>query len=60
MAMYSQKAQKKIGKVMREGYKGELHSGSKEGPIVTNPDQMKAIAVSEAKKKGLKVPTRKK
>ena len=33
---------------MREGYAGKLHSGSKHGPIVTNPSQMKAIAMSEA------------
>ena len=60
MAKYSKKAEKKIGKVMKEGYSGELHSGSKEGPIVTKPSQMKAIALSEARKKGMKVPKRKK
>ncbi len=41
---------KKIAKVMREGYAGKLHSGSKNGPIVTNRKQMQAIAESEAKK----------
>lgn len=41
-------AQKKVGKVMREGYEGKLHSGSKKGPLVTNPKQMQAIAMSEA------------
>jgi hypothetical protein len=41
-------AQKKASKVMREGYEGKLHSGSKKGPLVTNPAQMKAIAMSEA------------
>lgn len=41
-------AEKKVSKVMREGYAGKLHSGSKHGPIVTNPSQMKAIAMSEA------------
>lgn len=56
---YSKKAEKKISKVMKEGYEGKLHSGSKKGPIVTNPKQMKAIAISEAKEKGLKVPKRK-
>jgi hypothetical protein len=40
--------QKKFAKVMREGYAGKLHSGSKKGPKVTNPRQMKAIAASEA------------
>lgn len=54
MAKYSKAAEKKIGKVMREGYEGKLHSGSKSGPIVTKPSQMKAIAISEARRKGLK------
>lgn len=53
---YSKKAADKISKVMKEGYKGNLHSGSKKGPIVTNPAQMKAIALSEARKKGFKTP----
>lgn len=38
----------KMGKVMGEFSKGELHSGSKSGPKVTNPRQAKAIAMSEA------------
>lgn len=46
--MTKTKAEKKVSKVMREGYSGKLHSGSKKGPIVTNPAQMKAIAMSEA------------
>jgi len=57
---YSKKAETKISKVMREGYSGKLHSGSKKGPIVTNPKQMKAIAISEARNKGEKVPKRRK
>lgn len=46
----------KVRKVMKEGYEGKLHSGSKKGPIVKNPAQMKAIAMSEAgiKRKPLK------
>ena len=60
MAKYSKKAEKKISKVMREGYEGKLHSGSKKGPLVTNPSQMKAIALSEARKKGLKTPKKRK
>lgn len=40
------KGQEKVEVVMREGYAGRLHSGS--GQIVTNPAQMKAIAMSEA------------
>jgi len=44
------KAEKKITKVMREYKAGELHSGSKKGPKVTNPKQAIAIALSEAGK----------
>jgi len=43
------KSQKKIGKVMREFKSGELHSG-KSGPVVKNPKQAIAIALSEAGK----------
>ncbi len=37
----------KVGKVMREYKSGTLHSG-KGGPIVKNPKQALAIALSEA------------
>ena len=40
---------KKVGAVMREFKKGELHSGKK-GPVVKNPKQAIAIALSEARK----------
>jgi Family of unknown function (DUF6496) len=40
----------KIAKVMREFGHGELHSGSKKGPVVTNPKQAVAIALSEQRK----------
>jgi hypothetical protein len=40
----------KIAKVMREYKKGELHSGSKKGPKVTNPKQAMAIALSESRR----------
>ena len=33
---------------MHKFAKGKLHSGSKKGPIVTNPKQAVAIALSEA------------
>lgn len=46
--MKKSKGQKKVKKVMKEFSKGELHSGSKSGPVVTNPQQAKAIAMSEA------------
>lgn len=45
------KEQRKVKKVMTEFKKGELHSGSKSGPLVTNPKQGIAIALSEARKK---------
>jgi hypothetical protein len=41
------KAQKKVGKVMGEYKEGTLHSG-KGGPVVKNPKQAVAIALSEA------------
>jgi len=40
----------KMGKVMREYGDRELRSGSKEGPVVTNPKQALAIAYSEGRK----------
>jgi hypothetical protein len=46
--MAKTKPEKKVSKVMKEGYAGKLHSGSKKGSLVTNPAQMKAIAMSEA------------
>jgi hypothetical protein len=44
------KAAKKTAKVMHEFKAGTLHSGSKKGPVVKNPKQAIAIALSEAKK----------
>jgi hypothetical protein len=41
------KAQKKVGSVMREFKAGKLHSGKK-GPVVKNPKQAIAIALSES------------
>ena len=38
----------KVGKVLREFKKGELHSGSKKGPKVTSHEQALAIALREA------------
>jgi len=59
MAKESKKSQKKIKKVMHEFKEGKLHSGSKKGPVVTSPKQALAISLSEARKKGMKVPARK-
>lgn len=45
--MKEKRKEKKIKKVMHEFKEGELHSGSKKGPIVTNPI---AISLNEARK----------
>lgn len=39
---------KKLEKVFHEAKEGTLRSGSKNGPVVTNPKQVQAIALSEA------------
>lgn len=57
--MKKSKGQKKISKVMKEFERGELHSGSKKGPEVKNPKQAVAIALSEARKAGAKIPKKK-
>jgi len=46
----------KVGKVMREYKEGKLHSGSKKGPVVKSREQAVAIALSEARKAGEKIP----
>lgn len=38
----------KVGKVMGEFKRGELHSGSKKGPMVKSRKQAVAIGMSEA------------
>ncbi|WP_312765200.1 DUF6496 domain-containing protein [Epilithonimonas sp.] len=55
---YSDKAQDKVGKVMKEFKEGKLKSGS--GDKVTSRKQAIAIGISEAKEEGLKVPKQKK
>lgn len=53
------KGQKKIHKVMKEAKEGKLHSGSKNGPIVKDHKQAVAIALSEARKSGSRIPKKK-
>jgi hypothetical protein len=53
------KGKGKVEKVMREYKEGKLHSGSKKGPQVKNPKQAIAIALSEARKTGAKIPKKK-
>lgn len=56
MAKKMSKGKKKVEKVMKEYKSGELHSGSKSGPVVKSRKQAVAIALSEARKAGAKVP----
>lgn len=60
MAKESKKTQAKVKHVMHGMKEGKLHSGSKKGPIVSDPKQGIAIALSEARHKGIKVPPKKK
>ena len=57
MAKYSKKASDKVEKVMHEKKQGTLRSGS--GKKVTSRKQAIAIALSEARKSGAKVPAKK-
>ena len=43
-------AKSKVKKEMHKFKEGDLHSGSKKGPVVSNPKQAIAIALSEAGK----------
>jgi hypothetical protein len=54
---YGKKAQDKVEKSMHEMKQGDLKSGS--GKKVTNPKQAIAIGLSEARKEGGKVPSKK-
>jgi hypothetical protein len=57
MAQRSIKGKSKIAKVMREKKHGTLKSGS--GHKVTSRKQAVAIALSEARKSGAKIPKKK-
>jgi hypothetical protein len=52
---YSPSAGKQVETEMREMHQGKLKSG-RSGKKVTNPKQAIAIGLSEARKKGAKVP----
>jgi len=56
MKKSTSKDKEKIKKVMSEFSHGKLHSGSKKGPLVENKKQAVAIAISEARKAGSKIP----
>jgi len=58
MAKYSKKAQATIARAVRKMKTGKLKSGS--GDVVTDSKQAIAIGISEAAKKGYKVPKQKK
>lgn len=55
MAKYGKKTQAHMDKVMDKWEKGELKSG-KSGKTVKSQEQAVAIGLSEARKKGFKVP----
>jgi hypothetical protein len=55
---YSPAAGKQVETEMHEMHEGKLKSG-RSGKKVTNPKQAIAIALSEARKKGAKVPDKK-
>ena len=54
---YGRKAQEKVEKAMHERKQGTLRSGS--GKKVTSRDQAIAIGLSEARREGGKVPSKK-
>ena len=58
MPKYGEKASSKVEKAMHERKAGTLRSGS--GQKVTSRKQAIAIGLSEARKSGAKVPSRKK
>lgn len=58
MAKYGKKAQDSVEEAMHKFKQGKLKSGSS-GKTVKNPKQAIAIGLSEARKKGAKVPPEK-
>ena len=55
MARYGKKAQETVGEALKKFKKGKLKSG-KSGTTVKSKEQAIAIALSEAREKGAKVP----
>ncbi|OGW33868.1 MAG: hypothetical protein A2010_16475 [Nitrospirae bacterium GWD2_57_9] len=55
MARYGKQSQKSVGQAMEKMKEGKLRSGGS-GKKVRNPKQAIAIGLSEARKKGAKVP----
>jgi len=53
------KRKDKVARVMHEFASGDLHSGSKRGPVVTSRKQAIAIALDEAREAGQRVPRKK-
>jgi Family of unknown function (DUF6496) len=58
MARYGKAARSKVKRAMHERKRGQLKSG-KSGKKVTSRKQAIAIGLSEARKKGAKVPAKK-
>lgn len=58
MAKYDTQSEKSVEKAMHKMKKGELESGKSHNKV-TNPKQAIAIGLSEARKKGAKVPQKK-
>jgi hypothetical protein len=59
MAKYGKKAQSEVNKAMHEKKRGKLKSG-KSGKTVKSRKQAIVIGLSKARKKGAKVPKKKK
>jgi hypothetical protein len=59
MPKYSKSASKKVGNAMHERKRGTLRSGAKSRKKVTSRKQAIAIGLSEARRSGAKVPSRK-
>lgn len=60
MAKYGKTASKSVKKALHREKRGKLHSGKKgRGGVVKSREQAIAIGLSEARKKGAKVPRKK-